>query len=74
MKTDFAVGRRWLCKREKKGKEDFEFLILGPGDGPAYKKCLLVKPGTDEWFDPHGPRDFSRKHIRRYATLVKEEI
>lgn len=70
----YQVGQRWRCERDKEGRESFTFVILGPGSKPDRKLCKIV------WDRPHGyeqisesePREFTHKHLKKYAVLQEE--
>ena len=65
--SPFAVGRRWRCARPRNKGPGFDFVIIGPGRTPRYKRCRIDSPG-----DPaHGvEQDYSHEHLKLCAKLV----
>lgn len=84
-RTPFSPGRRWHCVPEDKAP--FDFVVLGPGTQPLYKRCRIEVEGHDParlcgtlsmlhrcfYRCSHGlEQDYSHKHLKKYATLIED--
>jgi hypothetical protein len=58
-------------------REDYDFVILGPGSTPRHKLCRLEMLGhilkCGSRFCSHGlEQEYSHAHLKKYGVLVEE--